>query len=49
MHVWTVNEAGLMSSLLGLGVDGIMTDKTELLREVMIDRDLWHPRAGESI
>jgi glycerophosphoryl diester phosphodiesterase len=49
VHVWTVNDAALMSSLLDLGVDGIMTDQTELLREVMIDRGQWHPRAGESV
>lgn len=49
VHVWTVNETARMSSLLDLGVDGIMTDQTELLREVMIDRGQWHPRAGESI
>ena len=47
VHVWTVNDAETMSSLLDLGVDGIMTDQTELLREVMISRDQWHPRAGE--
>lgn len=49
VHVWTVNEAALMSSLLDLGVDGIMTDQTELLREVMISRGQWHPREGEPV
>ena len=44
VHVWTVNERDLMISLLDLGVDGIMTDKTELLRDVLIERDQWHPR-----
>ncbi|HET9894847.1 MAG TPA: glycerophosphodiester phosphodiesterase family protein [Streptosporangiaceae bacterium] len=44
VHIWTVNEAALMSSLLDLGVDGIMTDQTELLRDVMISRGQWHPR-----
>ncbi len=43
MHVWTVNDADTMSSLLDLGVDGIMTDQTELLRNVMTDRGQWHP------
>ncbi len=47
VHVWTINAADVMSSLLDLGVDGIMTDQTELLREVMISRGQWHPRAGE--
>lgn len=45
VHVWTVNDRDLMTSLLDLGVDGIMTDNTELLREVLIDRGEWHPRA----
>ncbi len=45
VHVWTVNDKELMTSLLALGVDGIMTDETELLRDVLIDRGAWHPRA----
>jgi glycerophosphoryl diester phosphodiesterase len=48
VHVWTINDATVMSSLLDLGVDGIMTDQTELLRDVMISRGQWHPRAGEA-
>jgi len=50
VHIWTVNDRDVMSSLLDLGVDGIMTDKTELLREVLIERRQWHPRVdrGES-
>jgi len=44
VHIWTVNDRELMTSLLDLGVDGIMTDKTELLRDVLIDRGEWHPR-----
>ncbi|HEX9031295.1 MAG TPA: glycerophosphodiester phosphodiesterase [Streptosporangiaceae bacterium] len=46
VHVWTVNDKDLMASLLDLGVDGIMTDQTELLREVLISRGQWHPRAA---
>jgi glycerophosphoryl diester phosphodiesterase len=45
VHVWTVNDAAAMTALLDLGVDGIMTDQTELLREVLIGRGQWHPRA----
>jgi glycerophosphoryl diester phosphodiesterase len=48
VHVWTVNDRALMESLLDLGVDGIMTDQTEMLRDVLISRAQWHPRAGEA-
>ena len=44
VHIWTVNDRALMTSLLDLGIDGIMTDKTELLRDVLIERGEWHPR-----
>jgi glycerophosphoryl diester phosphodiesterase len=45
VHVWTVNDATTMRTLLDLGVDGIMTDQIELLREVMLSRSQWHPAA----
>ena len=32
-----------MTGLLDLRVDGIMTDQTETLRDVMIARGLWPP------
>ncbi len=35
IHVWTVNEEEDMRRLLDLGVDGIMTDRPDLLNEVM--------------
>ncbi|HEY2549197.1 MAG TPA: glycerophosphodiester phosphodiesterase family protein [Streptosporangiaceae bacterium] len=43
VHVWTVNDRQLMSSLLDRGVDGIMTDQTELLRDVLLERGQWQP------
>jgi glycerophosphoryl diester phosphodiesterase len=46
VHVWTVNDAAVMTALLDLGVDGIMTDQTETLREVLISRGQWHPRGA---
>ena len=44
VHVWTVNDRPTMEGLLNLGVDGIMTDETVTLREVLISRGQWHPR-----
>ena len=44
VHVWTVNEPEVMAGMLDLGVDGIMTDQTEALRDLMISRGAWHPR-----
>jgi glycerophosphoryl diester phosphodiesterase len=44
VHVWTVNDEPTMTALLDLGADGIMTDQTELLKRVLIERGQWHPR-----
>ncbi|MGR3873955.1 glycerophosphodiester phosphodiesterase [Streptomyces graminifolii] len=41
VHVWTINEADRMHRLLDLGVDGIMTDHIDTLREVMVERGVW--------
>jgi len=41
VHVWTVNDAAQMRQLLQLGVDGIMTDRPTLLKDVLLDLGLW--------
>jgi glycerophosphoryl diester phosphodiesterase len=41
VHVWTVDEADQIDELLDLGVDGIMTDRIEVLRDVYRARGLW--------
>jgi glycerophosphoryl diester phosphodiesterase len=41
VHVWTVNRASDMVRLLDLGVDGIITDRPDLLKEVLVRRLEW--------
>lgn len=38
VHTWTVNESADMHRLLGLGVDGIVTDRPDILNEVLRER-----------
>jgi glycerophosphoryl diester phosphodiesterase len=42
VHVWTINDRAVMTDLLDRGVDGIMTDETELLRDLLAARGQWH-------
>ena len=41
VYVWTINEKAEMARLLDLGVDGIMSDKADVLKGVMQARGLW--------
>jgi len=41
VHVWTIDDADEMRRLLDVGVDGIMTDRPAVLREVFEERGVW--------
>ncbi len=42
VHVWDVDEADEMRRLLALGVDGIITDAIDVLKDVLIGAGRWH-------
>ncbi|WP_456598858.1 glycerophosphodiester phosphodiesterase family protein [Blastococcus sp. SYSU DS0616] len=42
---WTVNDRPTMEHLIGIGVDGLITDRPDLLREILAERGFRLPRA----
>ena len=41
VHVWTVDDPAEMEELLARGVDGLMTDRTDILKDVLSAHGLW--------
>ncbi|MGY1857293.1 glycerophosphodiester phosphodiesterase [Modestobacter sp. SYSU DS0290] len=41
VHVWTVDDEGDAKQMLDLGVDGVMTDRPAMLRDLLVARGQW--------
>lgn len=41
VHVWTIDDPDEMERLLDLGVDGIMTDRPAVLKQLLQHRNQW--------
>ena len=47
VHVWTIDEPDEIELMLDLGVDGIFTDRTDVLRDVLVGRGVWGDSGGD--
>lgn len=49
VHAWTVDEAAEMAALLDVGVDGLVTDRPDVLRDVLHQRGQWDGSPDRSV
>jgi glycerophosphoryl diester phosphodiesterase len=41
VHVWTIDDAATMDTVIDAGADGVMTDRPDILKAVLQRRGLW--------
>ncbi len=46
IHVWTIDDKDTMHQLIDLGVDGVITDRPDLLKAVLQSRGMWSTQHG---
>lgn len=44
VHAWTVDDAATITEMIDLGIDGIFTDRTDVLKDVLSARNAWRER-----
>ena len=44
VQIWTVDDSETMTRLIDLGVDGIFTDRIDVLKDLLVHRGLWTGR-----
>jgi glycerophosphoryl diester phosphodiesterase len=44
VHVWTIDDPDEMRTLIDRGVDGLMTDRTDILKAVLTEGGQWRGR-----